>query len=536
MNSTLQNDVLNSDRFVITVELVPGSTYMGAKVDTVLKIAADALADGRVSAVTITDNPGGNPSLSPDVIGREILDLGMDVAVHFTSRDMNRGGIESRALQLARLGMKNILALTGDYSGKGFGGKSSPVFDIDSTILLCFLKTVGGQQLPGNMAPAVFFTGCAVSPFKATEAETYLQYYKLCKKAAAGAGFIITQVGFDARKFQELLLMQNDLGINLPTLGSIFYLTPRAAKAMYSGKVPGVVITHELYEKVVDEWQSKPRGHEASVNRCAKLASVLRGLGYRGIHIGGVHRDFATAQEILDRMEQIQDNWRDFLPEFDYPQKNGFYVYRRETAEVVSSAPHLNELSEQAALKEHLHYAFLKKTHDLFFSSDSRFSSSLKKLSRTLDTPSRESILLKCLEDPGKKLLLGCLRCGDCGIQHLGYLCPESQCPKHIRNGQCGGSLQGMCEVHPDRQCVWVRAYKRLARQGRSSELAREFVPPRMWELNDSSSWLNFQLDRDHQSVSCSIANYCGSQNRCVRQDELTAKTASITLLNTRRP
>jgi len=92
-----------------------------------------------------------------------------------------------------------------------------------------------------------------------------------------------------------------------------------------------------------------------------------------------------------------------------------------------------------------------------------------------------------------------------------------------------------MCEVHPDRQCVWVRAYKRLARQGRSGELAGEFVPPRMWELNDSSSWLNFHLGRDHQSVSCSIANYCGSQNRCLRQDELTAKIAGMEPLKRRQ-
>jgi methylenetetrahydrofolate reductase (NADPH) len=98
------------------------------------------MADGRVSAVTITDNPGGNPSLSPDVIGKEIVDHGMDVIVHFTCRDSNRGGIESRALQLARMGMRNILALTGDYSGKGFGGKGTPVFDIDSCSLICFLK------------------------------------------------------------------------------------------------------------------------------------------------------------------------------------------------------------------------------------------------------------------------------------------------------------------------------------------------------------------------------------------------------------
>lgn len=59
----------------------------------------------------------------------------MDVIVHFTCRDTNRVGMESRALQLAHMGMKNILALTGDYSGKGFGGRGTPVFDFDSVLL-----------------------------------------------------------------------------------------------------------------------------------------------------------------------------------------------------------------------------------------------------------------------------------------------------------------------------------------------------------------------------------------------------------------
>jgi methylenetetrahydrofolate reductase (NADPH) len=37
-----------------------------------------------------------------------------------------------------------------------------------------------------------------------------------------------------------------------------------------------------------------------------------------------------------------------------------------------------------------------------------------------------------------------------------------------------------------------------------------DFVPPRMWGLNHSSSWLNFHLGRDHQSASSKIAPYYG--------------------------
>lgn len=130
-----QSAITNTDHFTITLELVPGRESTGRSVDTVLGIARDAYIDGRISAVSITDNPGGNLSLSPDVLGYEIFKTGMDVIVHFTCRDMNRVGMESRALQLSMMGMKNILAFTGDYSGQGFGGQGAAVFDLDSVLI-----------------------------------------------------------------------------------------------------------------------------------------------------------------------------------------------------------------------------------------------------------------------------------------------------------------------------------------------------------------------------------------------------------------
>ena len=140
MLRVFQSDLHHPGRFIITLELVPGRESFGQSVETVKGIAADSFEDGRISAVSITDNPGGNPSLSPDEIGHAIFAVGMDVIVHFACRDMNRAGMESRALQLAMMGMKNILALTGDYTSKGFGGQGTPVFDLDSVSLLVMLN------------------------------------------------------------------------------------------------------------------------------------------------------------------------------------------------------------------------------------------------------------------------------------------------------------------------------------------------------------------------------------------------------------
>jgi methylenetetrahydrofolate reductase (NADPH) len=135
-------------------------------------------------------------------------------------------------------------------------------------------------------------------------------------------------------------------------------------------------------------------------------------------------------------------------------------------------------------------------------------------LAQRLDDNLGHRLLTDLVEDPAKQLLLDCQKCGDCAIQHLAFLCPESQCPKHIRNGACGGSHEGRCEVRPERYCVWYRVYQRLAGAGQVQQMVQACVPPRMWELNQSSSWLNFHLGRDHQSASSEITMRCRA-GRC---------------------
>jgi methylenetetrahydrofolate reductase (NADPH) len=529
MSRFFQADMADPNRFVVTLELVPGASYQGLALDTVTRIAKDALADGRVSAVTITDNPGGNPSLSPDVIGKEIVDRGMDVIVHFTCRDANRGGIESRALQLARMGMRNILALTGDYSGRGFGGQGMAVFDMDSTSLICFLKMLGERSRRESEFDESFYTGCAVSPFKRTEAETFAQYFKLCKKTAGGARFAITQVGYDARKFRELLQIRQMFKLPLAVLGSVYVLRPPAARIMNRGRVPGAVVTNRLMAAVQREWRNKEQGEAGAIERSARLAVVLKGLGYRGIHVGGVHKSFATLAAILDRMAKIQDRWQDFLPDFDFPQENGFYVF----GEASASTPFPGSLAppvSRATFLEKAHFHTLRLAHHLFFRFESPLAPVLQSVCARLDATPGGRRLAFLVEDPFKRWLLSCKRCGDCGIQHLAFLCPESQCPKHIRNGACGGSTNGRCEVYPDRPCVWVRVYDRLAAVGRTHDMTQAFVPPRNWELNETSSWLNFHLRRDHQSTACGIAARCTQEGSCPFRRDRTPATLSASL------
>lgn len=507
MLRVFQNDILDAGQFVVTLELVPGRESTGRSVDTVMGIARDAFADGRISAVSITDNPGGNPSLSPDAIGYRIFSIGMDVIVHFTCRDMNRVGMESRALQLAMMGMKNILALTGDFAGKGFGGQGAPVFDLDSVNLHIMLKLIG-RRINEAGDPDGFFTGCAVSPFKVTEGECAAQYAKLSRKVAAGAQFIITQLGYDARKFHELTGITAHMGIAVPTLGSVYMLTPGAARIMNRGGVPGAVVSDRLRQTVEQEWRNPGDGRKAAIERAARLGAVLRGLGYRGIHIGGVHRDFTPVGLILDRMEAINDDWEAFLPHFTETPSVGFYAFG-ESPPHPATTPRFGRRTRPLPMIDRMLFPLMQLAHRLFFTANTRTAGVYRMLCRFLDRHPAGRLFAHLAEYPLKRVLLGCLQCGDCAIQHVAFLCPESGCPKHTRNGACGGSQGGRCEVNADRPCVWFRAHGRLSSQGDIKALCDGCVPPRMWELNHTSSWLNFHLQRDHHSNGGDIAGCC---------------------------
>ncbi|MGB2828483.1 MAG: methylenetetrahydrofolate reductase C-terminal domain-containing protein [Dehalococcoidales bacterium] len=140
--------------------------------------------------------------------------------------------------------------------------------------------------------------------------------------------------------------------------------------------------------------------------------------------------------------------------------------------------------------------------HALIFEPKSPLFKVLKPLARFIDCSRPLKKLFTYLEHLAKVALFGCMNCGDCALFDVGYLCPMSQCPKNQRNGPCGGSFDGWCEVYPgERKCVWVKAYQRLKAMKKENEIGENLVPPCKWELWETSSWLNFYMDRDHLAM-----------------------------------
>jgi ferredoxin len=72
----------------------------------------------------------------------------------------------------------------------------------------------------------------------------------------------------------------------------------------------------------------------------------------------------------------------------------------------------------------------------------------------------------------GKEVGLGrfdevCTQCGSCVLGLTGGICPVTACHKGLLNGPCGGTNNGKCEIHPDKDCAWTLIYMRLKEQGK---------------------------------------------------------------------
>jgi hypothetical protein len=106
---------------------------------------------------------------------------------------------------------------------------------------------------------------------------------------------------------------------------------------------------------------------------------------------------------------------------------------------------------------------------------------------------------LVLLESAVKKPVFGCRMCGQCVLHSTGLTCPMN-CPKQLRNGPCGGVRpDGHCEVKPEMECVWVKAYDRSLRLPWKHEF-NELRPPVDNQLWDTSSWRNLISGRDRRT------------------------------------
>jgi methylenetetrahydrofolate reductase (NADPH) len=509
---------LEKGEFVYTAELVLGRDHSAAEAEIFVEEASQQ-GDG-IKVISLTDLPGGNPALPPEAFVAYVLEHKLTPIAHLTGKDGNRSLLQGRIHALARLGVENILALTGDAQKEGFAGKSKPVYDLDSVLILWLIRALRfGLECnlgpkTGRTTPFDFLAGAVVNPYKVCEPDLLMQFYKLQLKVAAGAQYIITQLGYNLRKLYELkqYMVREGLG-QIPVLANVYVPTAKVAQLMQAGEVAGCVIPEELIQRL--EVEKKPQRLE----RAALMVAAAKDLGFAGAHIGGfglTHRDFMT---ILERASAIGRDWRGRMDELVFPYPNEFYLLSQggdglsdgaSEYQVTAVKPHPSLVQR---LSDKVHRRFIKEgTFGARF-----FGAKLKRGGLPTKDGSWRHGLWYGLLGPStvyRKATLGCVSCGDCIQDHLSYAgCSMQDCYKELRNGPCGGSrVDGTCEARADLPCIWNLVYlSTLAMGNDPRKFARVLVPPRDWCLDRTNALAN---------------RFAGLDNLCKRIDLRTTVEA----------
>jgi len=92
-----------------------------------------------------------------------------------------------------------------------------------------------------------------------------------------------------------------------------------------------------------------------------------------------------------------------------------------------------------------------------------------------------------------KEQMFDCQTCGQCVLSHTAMICPMN-CPKGLRNGPCGGTLDGKCEVIPEMDCVWTRIENK-----KTSKTFKVHLPPDPALLN-TASYVNLVNGKDRET------------------------------------
>jgi methylenetetrahydrofolate reductase (NADPH) len=461
----------------------------------------------------VTDSPGGHAKLPPDWLARR---LGADparIVLHLTCKDRNRNALEAAAWKYASEGFNNIVAMTGDYPRSGYGGTASPVFDLDSVGLISLLDAMNhGLPVPGRKGQTAFlpktnlFIGCVVSPFKRRENELMPQYFKLLHKIAGGARYIYTQVGYDMRKFYEVKLLLAAHGLDVPVIGTVYLLNRTVAEVFHRGEIPGCVVSDALLAQVNKYAAGPDKGRAFFLDLAAKQLAVFRGLGFAAGYLCGMTKA-ETCFDIIERAERFGPNdWREFAKEIQFGRAGEFYLYEPDPATGLGDPNRLNrEYLRSLAQPEKtrnvtLGYRFSRFMHDHLFTPGTVGWKLMKRLySRWDKQPGPVAHAAHNLERMSKLVFYGCRDCGDCSLPDIGNLCPLASCAKDMRNGPCGGTDDGQCEVRElGLECIWARAYDRLKFYKESADMLQGPVVMYNPELKNTSAWANAVLGRDH--------------------------------------
>ncbi len=254
---------LANREFVVSVEVDPPR---GARPKKMIEGAQFLKASG-VDVINVADSPMARVRMSSLALASMITQqVGVETILHFTCRDRNLMGIQSDLMGAHALGIRNILALTGDPPRAGDYPNATAVFDVDSVGLIRVLKQLNaGTDLAGNSIgePTRFLIGCAVNP-ASEDIDAELERFQ--KKLEAGAEFTMTQPLYELEPLTRFLEAVGKRRV--PVLLGLLPLQSHRHAEFLHNEVPGINIPDHAREAMKNAGE---KGIEVGVEMCRAL-------------------------------------------------------------------------------------------------------------------------------------------------------------------------------------------------------------------------------------------------------------------------
>src|SRR5438067_11244130 len=277
-SKTRLQEKLAAGEFVVSVELDPPKGLNPAKI---LEGAA-SLQKAGVDCINIADSPMARVRMSCIALARLIQDhLGIETIIHFTTRDRNLMALQSELLGAHALGIRNILALTGDPLRVGDYPNTTGVWDLDSVGLIQAIRGMNeGHDAAGSSigAKSSFHIGSALN-LNMTDEQTEQEIEKYWSKIDAGAQFIMTQPIYELGRLLRFLDRAGKPPIPM-ILGCIPLHSSRHAEFLHN-EVPGITIPDEVRARMRAAGE---HGHEEGLKQAEELLSAARSM-VQGVYL-----------------------------------------------------------------------------------------------------------------------------------------------------------------------------------------------------------------------------------------------------------
>lgn len=236
---------LAEKKFVVTAELTPPK---GCDPDQVIR-RAKQLKEAGIDAINIPDGPRASARLSPLAMSLLIEQhVGIETILHYCCRDRNILGIQSDLLGAYAIGLRNILAITGDPPKVGNYPQATAVFDIDSIGLVNVIHRLNHGRDLGNNAigkPTGFVCGVGANP---GAIDVDLEVSRFEWKVDAGAEYAITQPVFDIELLERFL--ERISHVRIPVFAGIWPLASLKNAEFMNNEVPGASVPEHLMQRM----------------------------------------------------------------------------------------------------------------------------------------------------------------------------------------------------------------------------------------------------------------------------------------------